>query len=70
MNTELSMLPVMKIKVIFNCIPGRKSGILCICHRYAAAAATAAEISCVRSTACSSRPIFFKFGSYVSCTKI
>ena len=42
-----------------------ESGILCICHCYAAAA----EISCVCSTVCSSHPNFFKFRSHVSCTK-
>ena len=34
-----------------NCIPCWKSGILCICHRYATATT---EISCVPSTPCSS----------------
>ena len=51
----------------YNCIPGRKSGILCICHHYAAATA---ETSCVCSTPHRPHQIFLKFGSHVSCTKV
>ena len=52
------------------CIPWQKSGIPCICHGYAAAAATATEISCVHSTPCSSHPDFFRFRSQDSYTKV
>ena len=52
-----------------NCIPRRKCGIQCICYRYASTIANT-QISCVRSSPCSSCLIFLKFRSYIPCTKV